>query len=153
LGIVSPAEFIGIAEESGLIDSIGSFVLRTACAQFVSWQRQYAGRAPQLMAVNLSRAQLPRMNLVAEVAEILKSTGMDPARLQLEVTESMAAQDSQMQGRLHELKQLGLTLALDDFGTGFSSLSSLHELPVDLLKIDRSFVSQLESSAHHRVLV
>ena len=78
---------------------------------------------------------------------------MDPARLQLEVTESLAAQDESVRERLQELKALGLTLALDDFGTGYSSLSSLHELPVDTIKIDRSFVSEAVTSAHHRVLI
>lgn len=153
LGLVPPGEFIGIAEESGLIDGIGTFVLRSACVQFMRWQALYGNRAPKLMAVNLSRAQLPRTDLASEIAQILRDTGMSPASLQLEVTESMAAQNAAMQMRLHELKSLGVSLALDDFGTGFSALSSLHELPVDLLKIDRSFVSQLEYSAHHRVLV
>lgn len=78
---------------------------------------------------------------------------MRPAQLQLEVTESLAAQDASVQRRLSELKRLGLTLALDDFGTGYSSLASLHQLPIDVVKIDRSFISQLESSRHHRVLV
>jgi diguanylate cyclase (GGDEF)-like protein len=153
LGLVSPGDFIGIAEDSGIIDAIGHYVLKTACAQFVRWQQRYGDRAPRLLAVNLSRAQLPRESLAQEVADVLRLTGMHARHLQLEITESMAAQDAQVQRRLHELKRLGLSLALDDFGTGFSSLSSLHELPVDLLKIDRSFVSQLETSPHHRVLV
>jgi EAL domain-containing protein (putative c-di-GMP-specific phosphodiesterase class I) len=83
----------------------------------------------------------------------LQATGMDARCLQLEVTESLAAQDDQVQSRLHELKALGIKLALDDFGTGYSSLASLHLLPVDTVKIDRSFVSQSDTSAHHRVLI
>jgi EAL domain-containing protein (putative c-di-GMP-specific phosphodiesterase class I) len=103
--------------------------------------------------VNLSRAQLGQRDWAATVARILRETGMDPLRLQLEVTESLAAQDTDVQQRLHELKALGITLALDDFGTGYSSLASLHLLPVDTVKIDRSFVSQSETSHHHRVLI
>lgn len=152
-GIVSPGEFIGIAEETGLIVDIGAFVLRTACRQFVRWQHQYGRRAPGLMAVNLSRGQLPNPSLVDYVSSVLQETGMRAEQLQLEVTESLAAQDTTVQMRLRELKRLGLTLALDDFGTGYSSLASLYQLPIDLLKIDRSFVSQLETSHHHRVLV
>jgi predicted signal transduction protein with EAL and GGDEF domain len=152
-GLVSPVDFIGIAEETGLIVDVGAFVLREACRQFMRWQRQHGARAPGLMAVNLSRGQLPHPSLVDDVAALLAETGMRPAQLQLEVTESMAAQDAAVQMRLRELKRLGLTLALDDFGTGYSSLASLHQLPIDVLKIDRSFVSQLETSPHHRVLV
>ena len=152
-GLVSPVDFIGIAEETGLIVEVGAFVLREACRQFMRWQRQHGTRAPALMAVNLSRGQLPHPSLVDDVAAIIEATGMRPGQLQLEVTESMAAQDAAVQTRLRDLKRLGLTLALDDFGTGYSSLASLHQLPVDVLKIDRSFVSQLETSRHHRVLV
>jgi EAL domain-containing protein (putative c-di-GMP-specific phosphodiesterase class I) len=152
-GLVLPVEFIGIAEETGLIADLGAFVLRTACRQFVQWQRQHGERAPRLLAVNLSRGQLPDPSFVHDVAALLRATGMRPAQLQLEVTESLAAQDAAVQMRLRELKRLGLTLALDDFGVGYSSLASLYQLPIDVLKIDRSFVSQLETSRHHRVLV
>ncbi|WP_394788089.1 putative bifunctional diguanylate cyclase/phosphodiesterase [Rhodoferax sp.] len=152
-GVVPPFEFIGVAEECGLIGALGDFVLATACRQFVHWQATLGPRAPRLLAVNLSRAQLAQPGWVAYVAELLRSTGMAPAQLQLEVTESLAAQDENVQARLHELKALGLTLALDDFGTGYSSLASLHQLPVDIVKIDRSFVCQADTSPHHRVLI
>lgn len=152
-GIVPPLEFIGVAEECGLISALGGFVLTTACHQFVRWQRELGRRAPAMLAVNVSRAQLCVPEYVDEVREILRASGMTPARLQLEVTESLAAQDAAVQMRLQELKALGLTLALDDFGTGYSSLSSLHLLPVDTVKIDRSFVSLADSSQHHRVLI
>ncbi len=152
-GIVSPVEFIGIAEETGLIGQLGEFVLRTACRQFVQWQRTLGALAPRIMSVNLSRAQLAEGPLVDLVRRILDETGMAARHLQLEVTESLAAQDESVQHQLHDLKALGLTLALDDFGTGYSSLASLHQLPVDVVKIDRSFVSQSEASAHHRVLI
>ena len=152
-GVVPPVEFIGVAESCGLIDALGSFVLATACRQFMAWQAALGERAPRLLAVNLSRAQLGQPGLVAEVRDTLRATGMAPAQLQLEVTESLAAQDETVQARLHELKALGLTLALDDFGTGYSSLACLHQLPVDTVKIDRSFVSRADTSRHHRVLI
>jgi len=152
-GVVPPLDFIGVAEECGLIGAIGQFVLARACEDFMSWQRDLGRAAPRLMAVNLSRAQLSEPDLLDSVRGILQRTGMAPQQLQLEITESLAAQDEQVQQRLRELKALQLTLALDDFGTGYSSLASLHLLPVDTVKIDRSFVSQSSTSAHHRVLI
>jgi diguanylate cyclase (GGDEF)-like protein len=152
-GIVPLGEFIGVAEECGLIGAVGGFVLETACGQFVEWLGRLGNRAPRTLAVNLSRAQLGDPDLAAQVARILRTTGMRAAQLQLEVTESLAAQDASVQARLHELKALGMTLAQDDFGTGYSSLACLHQLPVDTVKIDRSFVSQVDTSGHHRVLI
>jgi predicted signal transduction protein with EAL and GGDEF domain len=152
-GVVPPLEFIAVAEECGLIGDLGDFVLVRACSDFVRWKTELGSAAPRLLAVNLSRAQLAQAGFPARVAQILADTGMPAGQLQLEVTESLAAQDDQVQARLHELKALGLKLALDDFGTGYSSLASLHLLPVDTVKIDRSFVSQSDTSAHHRVLI
>jgi diguanylate cyclase (GGDEF)-like protein len=152
-GVVPPFEFIQVAEESGLIGALGDFVLRRACRDFMRWQRELGEQAPRLLAVNLSRAQLGQPDWPATVRAILEHEGMRPSQLQLEVTESLAAQDQQVQERLHELKAIGITLALDDFGTGYSSLSSLHQLPVDTVKIDRSFVCQADTSHHHRVLI
>ncbi|MDN4056131.1 bifunctional diguanylate cyclase/phosphodiesterase [Massilia sp. YIM B02763] len=152
-GIVPPIDFIQVAEESGLIGALGDFVLRRSCRDFAAWQRELGPRAPRLLAVNLSRAQLGQADLPVTVAAVLREYGMQPRQLQLEVTESLAAQDQHVQERLHELKALGVKLALDDFGTGYSSLSSLHLLPVDTVKIDRSFVCQADTSNHHRVLI
>ena len=152
-GLVPPFDFIGVAEECGLIDQIGDFVLLRACTDFMRWQRELGAHAPRLIAVNLSRAQLAQPDWTAKVAAILAQTGMEAASLQLEVTESLAAQDERTQLRLHELKALGIKLALDDFGTGYSSLSSLHLLPVDTVKIDRSFVCKADTSHHHQVLI
>jgi diguanylate cyclase (GGDEF)-like protein/PAS domain S-box-containing protein len=152
-GIVSPVEFIQVAEECGLIGAVGDFVLRQSCEDFVRWQAELGEGAPRLLAVNLSRAQLAQPGWTEVVSGILAATGMQAPRLQLEVTESLAAQDQQVQERLHQLKALGIKLALDDFGTGYSSLASLHLLPVDTVKIDRSFVSQGDTSHHHRVLI
>ena len=124
-GTVSPVEFIGIAEEAGLIGPLGQlgqlghFVLQTACGQFVRWQQTLGAQAPRLLSVNLSRAQLADPTLPEQVRQVLARSGLAAADLQLEVTESLAAQDQVIQARLHELKALGLTLALDDFGTGY----------------------------------
>ena len=152
-GIVPPVDFITVAEECGLIGAVGDFVLERSCRDFLGWRARLGERAPRLIAVNLSRAQLGQPGWIDTVRRILLATGMPPEALQLEVTESLAAQDQDIQARLHELKALGVKLALDDFGTGYSSLSSLHLLPVDTVKIDRSFVSQSDTSAHHRVLI
>lgn len=152
-GIVPPIDFIGVAEECGLIGALGHHVLDEACHQFVSWRETLGARAPRMLAVNLSRGQLEQPGFVESVAAVLRDSGMRAQDLQLEITESLAAQDEGVQAQLHALKALGLTLALDDFGTGFSSLSSLHLLPVDTVKIDRSFVSDAVGSAHHRALI
>ena len=152
-GVVSPLDFIGIAEECGLIVPLGAYVLHAACRQLAAWQRTLGGQAPMILSVNLSRAQLSEPTLIDEVRVALQANGIAPACLQLEITESLAAEHPLIQARLHELKALGVMLALDDFGTGYSSLASLHLWPVDVIKIDRSFVSQVTTSAHHRVLV
>ena len=152
-GLVPPADFIGVAEESGLIDALGAQVLEMACRQFVQWQDSLGPVAPQQLAVNLSRAQLKRPALVNDVRGVLQAHGMAPDQLQLEVTESLAAQDDAVQATLRELKNLGVRLALDDFGTGYSSLACLHQMPVDTVKIDRSFVKHAETVEYHRVLI
>jgi len=152
-GIVPPVEFIPVAEECGLIGAVGDFVLERSCRDFMAWQERLGAAAPRRIAVNLSRAQLGQPGWIDSVRRTLELTGMPPHQLQLEVTESLAAQDQGIQQRLHELKALGIQLALDDFGTGYSSLSSLHLLPVDTVKIDRSFVCQADTSHHHRVLI
>ena len=141
-GIVPPIEFIQVAEECGLIGALGDFVLERACRDFMDWQARLDDAAPRLMAVNLSRAQLAQPGWIDSVGQVLRATGMPPACLQLEVTESLAAQDLDTQARLHELKEIGVKLALDDFGTGYSSLSYLCRFPFSTLKIDRSFVQE-----------
>jgi diguanylate cyclase (GGDEF)-like protein/PAS domain S-box-containing protein len=152
-GLVNPVEFISIAEECGLIDAVGEVVLRKACAQFVQWTRTLGAAAPRQLAVNLSRAQLERDGVVEDVKAVLNSCGMAAERLQLEVTESLAAQGLGVQANLRALKSLGVRLALDDFGTGYSSLACLHTLPVDTVKVDRSFVVHAETIEYHRVLI
>jgi diguanylate cyclase (GGDEF)-like protein len=152
-GVIPPFEFIGVAEECGLIGALGDFVLASSCQQFMRWKDELGGMAPRLLAVNLSRSQLSQPGFVASVKKILDDCNMSAGELQLEITESLAAQDESVQRQLHLLKALGLTLALDDFGTGYSSLSSLHQFPVDIVKIDRSFTCLSDTSEHHRVLI
>ena len=152
-GLVLPAEFIPIAEESGLIGELGGYVLEQACRQFARWQQTLGGRAPRTVSVNMSRAQLRQSGVAQKVMGLLQSCGIEPRQLQLEITESLAAQDASVQNCLRELKAMGVSLALDDFGTGYSSLSCLHQLPIDTVKIDRSFVSHALTSEYHRVLI
>ncbi|MBK6863761.1 MAG: EAL domain-containing protein [Ideonella sp.] len=152
-GLVPPLEFIPVAEETGLIAALGARVLSTACDQFMQWRATLGAAAPASVAVNLSRAQLCQGDLCELVQHELLRSGMQPQWLRLEVTESLAMQDSGALTMLHRLKGLGVSLSLDDFGTGYSSLACLHEIPVDVLKIDRSFVSQLAQSNHRRVLI
>lgn len=152
-GVVPPLEFIDTAESSGLIGILGDFVLETACRDFMRWRATLGEDAPRLLAVNLSRAQMPQPGWLSRVRKIVQATGIPPHCLQLEITESLAAQDKEVQLQLHELKALGIKLALDDFGTGYSSLACLHLLPVDTVKIDRSFVCQADTSLHHKLLI
>ncbi len=152
-GLVNPVDFVAAAEECGLIDALGAVVLNKACTQFELWQRTLGPAAPRQLAVNLSRAQLERSGIVDDVLAVLQRCSIEPAALQLEVTESLAAQDERVQTTLRELKNLGVRLALDDFGTGYSSLACLHQLPVDTVKIDRSFVKHAETVEYHRVLI
>ncbi|GAA2858553.1 hypothetical protein Acy02nite_22440 [Actinoplanes cyaneus] len=143
-GLVPPGLFLELAEQLGLLPRLGGWVLEEACRQAVGWQRQFPGFE---MNVNLSASQLSNPNLVAEVRSVLERTGLDPEHLVLELTESVALVDLEESARiLSELKDLGVRIALDDFGTGFSSLSHLSALPVDVVKIDRSFVQAMPES-------
>ncbi|MBD2310905.1 EAL domain-containing protein [Desertifilum sp. FACHB-1129] len=144
LGMVSPAQFIPIAEETGLIIPIGRWVLWEACRQMRAWQQQY----PHLelsISVNLSGCQLAHPNSIEQIDQILQQTGLPPHSLKLEITESTIMETSAIAlSGLQGLKQRNLKLCIDDFGTGYSSLSRLHQLPIHTLKIDKSFVSQIQ---------
>jgi diguanylate cyclase (GGDEF)-like protein/PAS domain S-box-containing protein len=143
-GLVPPLSFIPLAEENGLILPIGRWVLETACRQARAWQVAFPTDPPILMSVNLSATQFARADLVEQVSAILTETGLRPACLELEITESVLMDESDTGIRaLQALRELGVKLVLDDFGTGYSSLSYLKHLPLDTIKIDRSFVSEL----------
>lgn len=145
-GVVSPAEFIPLAEDTGLINAIGAWVLREACAQARAWQRRYPSRPPRWMAVNVSARQLDDRALVADVAGVLLATGVPAHTLVLELTETAVMERiDEVRDVMLCLRGLGVRIALDDFGTGYSSLSQLQELPVQILKIDRSFVDGLDN--------
>jgi diguanylate cyclase (GGDEF)-like protein len=141
-GLVSPAEFIPLAEETGLIVHIGEWVLRTACAQNKAWQN--AGHTPKRVGVNLSARQFQQQNLVEIVARVLQETGLNPKYLELEVTESTIVRDMETTtSQLNKLKQLGVQIAIDDFGTSYSSLNYLKHFPIDTIKVDQSFVRDM----------
>jgi EAL domain-containing protein (putative c-di-GMP-specific phosphodiesterase class I) len=138
-GLVSPLDFIHVAEESGLIVQVGRWVLTEACRQVARWQRDTG--LPLRLSVNISARQLQAPRLAEHVAKTLRSTGVRPTDMILEITESMLVDDAERTiAKLHLLRELGVRLAIDDFGTGYSSLNYLRRLPVDVLKIDRSFV-------------
>lgn len=147
LGSVSPAEFIPIAEESDLILPLGDWVLRSACAQALAWQRD--GLPAVRVAVNLSVRQLEQPDLAARIEAVLRDTGLAPGLLGVEITESMMVVDAALVARtLRQLKTLGIEISLDDFGTGYSNLGHLRTLPIDVVKIDRSLVHDVTAAPH-----
>jgi len=152
LGSVPPADFIPVAEETGLILEIGEWVLRTACAQAKAWNDE--GLLSGSIAVNVSIVQLAQPDFPELVAAVLRDTGLDPAHLELEVTESLVMQDEANAEQLFaKFKRIGVSIAIDDFGTGYSNFSRLRELSVDRLKIDGSFVNRIHSNTDDRALV
>jgi diguanylate cyclase (GGDEF)-like protein/PAS domain S-box-containing protein len=146
-GMVPPLEFIPLAEETGLIVAIGQWVLEEACTQAVALQARFPMQRQLHMAVNLSARQLQRPEIAQDVATILRRTGLDPAHLILEITESVMMADVSLSlGRLTQLKDLGVLLAVDDFGTGYSSLNYIQQFPVDILKVDKSFIDAFNTA-------
>jgi diguanylate cyclase (GGDEF)-like protein/PAS domain S-box-containing protein len=153
-GRVSPDDFIPIAEESGLIVPIGRWVLAEACNQIAAWQRMFEPEPALTLSVNVSMRQFSHGSIVADVAEALAASGLRPEHLTLELTESALVDDTEATiALLRDLKALGVRLAIDDFGTGYSSLSYLQRFPVDILKIDRSFVEGMVTGSHNPALV
>lgn len=152
LGLLYPDRFIPVAEDTGLIVPVGEWVLKNACRQHLDWRA--AGLPPLRVAVNLSARQLREPNLVARVAAVLEETGVDPAWIEIELTERMILHDTaEVATRLRELKAMGLLISIDDFGTGHSSLANLRHLPIDEIKIDRSFVHNICTDAQNAAIV
>jgi EAL domain-containing protein (putative c-di-GMP-specific phosphodiesterase class I) len=143
-GLLPPAEFIPVAEESDLILEVGEWVLREACRQMAEWQERLAPEPPLTIGVNVSARQMSDPGFAELVRRVLAETGMDARRLRLEVTETSLATDSgQLLATLRALKRMDISMVIDDFGTGYSSLSYLQRLPFNTLKIDRSFTREL----------
>ena len=152
LGVVGPDDFIPILEENGLIVAVGEWVIRSACEQIVAWQRQ--GVRPVPLAVNLSARQFMHRGLLDSIRTILDDTGVDPALLEFEITETALMQHGpQTLEILHQLDGMGIQLSIDDFGTGYSSLAYLKRFPVRKIKIDRAFIREVEQSAEDQAIV
>jgi diguanylate cyclase (GGDEF)-like protein/PAS domain S-box-containing protein len=153
-GLISPAKFIPVAEETGLISVIGQKVLRESCRQLREWQQKYAEARSLSISVNLSSKQFTQSGLVAQIQQALRETGLRPECLHLEITESAVMENTENAiAMLKELRALGVKLSIDDFGTGYSSLSYLHRFPFDTLKIDRSFVGRMEVQSDNAEIV
>ncbi|HBA65836.1 MAG TPA: hypothetical protein DCZ48_06615, partial [Methylococcaceae bacterium] len=151
-GLLPPSQFIAIAEDTGLIEPIGEWVLREAWSQRQGWHR--AGWEDFRIAVNLSAHQFDRISLVNTVADVLGESDIDPAILELELTETVAMQDvGKTLNILNELKKFGVQLSIDDFGTGYSSLMYLRQFPIDRLKIDRTFVADIAHNPNDAAIV
>ena len=153
-GLVGPSEFISFAEDNGLINPIGSWVLRESCRQMREWQDKFPHADALTINVNISGKQFSQPNFMDEIATVLRETSLAPSRLKLEITESVIMENADSAAAmLAELKALGSKLAIDDFGTGYSSLSHLHKFPIDTLKIDRTFVGRMDVSSEHAEIV
>jgi EAL domain-containing protein (putative c-di-GMP-specific phosphodiesterase class I) len=150
--LISPADFIPLAEESGLIVSIGNWVLEEACRQVSEWQAETGQRV--IVAVNISPRQFAAPGFLAHLESLLATTHVDPASIELEITESVMVEDAEIAiALLHRLRALGLKLAIDDFGTGYSSLAYLSRFPIHKLKIDQSFVRNMHSVSEQSAIV
>ncbi|BAS57475.1 MULTISPECIES: sensor domain-containing protein [Leptolyngbya] len=153
-GIISPAKFVPIAEETGLIIPLGQWVLREACRQLKQWQDEFSSEPPLTVSVNLSSRQFSQPSLINQIRQILVETGIDAHCLKLEITESAIMENTESaMDMLLQLKAMGIQLSVDDFGTGYSSLGYLYRFPMDVLKIDRSFVSRVDVDGEKLELV
>jgi PAS domain S-box-containing protein len=153
-GLVMPADFISVADETGIILPMNRLLMREACQQLRTWHSQFPTEPPLTMSVNITPKQFAQPELASEVGEILKSTGINPATLELEITENIAMADAERSGHvLSNLRALGVHLSIDDFGTGYSSLSRLRRFPVDALKIDRTFICDIDTDKETREIV
>ncbi|MGB7925107.1 MAG: EAL domain-containing protein [Pyrinomonadaceae bacterium] len=153
-GFISPAEFIPMAEETGMIVPIGHWVLSVACRQMKQWQEMFPSCAPLHISVNLSGRQFTQPDLIDQIKQVLSDTGLDPRSLKLEITESTVMENIDTAiDMLKQLRAIGVALSIDDFGTGYSSLSYLHRFPISTLKIDRSFVSRMADNNENTEIV
>jgi len=151
-GLVSPADFIPVAEQNGLIVELGAWILRTACERLAYWRATVGPDAPQKVSVNVSARQLARPGFAAQVARVLHETGLPADCLAVEVTETAVFEGGPAVVALHELRALGVRIALDDFGTGHSSLGLLQTVPVDTIKVDKSFVDNITTAGRHTAI-
>jgi diguanylate cyclase (GGDEF)-like protein len=151
-GLVSPVQFVPVAEQNGLIVELGEWILRTACHRLAHWRAAVGAGAPDKVSVNVSARQLARPGFAATVAAALADSGLPAACLAVEVTETAVFEGGQAVVALHELRALGVQIALDDFGTGHSSLGLLQTVPVDILKVDKSFVDRITEAGRHAVI-
>jgi EAL domain-containing protein (putative c-di-GMP-specific phosphodiesterase class I) len=153
-GLVYPTEFISLAEETGLIVKIGEWILREACRELGVLQKRIPSQPPLKMSINISSKQFAQENLTARIAEILRETEVDPHCLVIEITESMLVENIESAIEvLKKLRSMGIHIHIDDFGTGYSSLSYLHSLPIDALKIDRSFINKLSAKGENQEII
>jgi EAL domain-containing protein (putative c-di-GMP-specific phosphodiesterase class I) len=153
-GVVSPLEFISVAEETGLIVPIGQWVLDQGCRQIRDWQKAYPQEPRLYVSVNLSAKQFMQPDLIEAVSLALDKAGLNPSSLKVEITESMVMQNVESATRmLGQLQALGVEISIDDFGTGYSSLSYLHRFPISTLKVDRSFVSSMQDNQENLEIV
>jgi FOG: EAL domain len=153
-GVVSPGEFILVAEETRLIIPIGWWMMRSACRQIHQWHQKFPANPPLTVSVNLSNQQFKQPDLIHRIREILQETQLDPRTLKLEITEGVIMDNAESAvAILAELKKLQIQLYIDDFGTGYSSLSRLHTFPTDALKIDRAFVSRMTEDKGNEAIV
>jgi EAL domain-containing protein (putative c-di-GMP-specific phosphodiesterase class I) len=147
-------DFIGVAEETGLIIPMNRNLLREACEHLRYWQAEFPSDPPLTMSVNVTSKEFAQPDLAGEIGRSLEQTGIDPACLQVEIIETIAMGDAEKSGYvLAQLKSLGVRLSIDDFGTGYSSLSRLRRMPVDTLKIDRAFISNMDSDPENCAIV
>jgi EAL domain-containing protein (putative c-di-GMP-specific phosphodiesterase class I) len=149
-----PGTFVDVADQAGLMEIINRQLMREACRNLRKWQALSSSTEPLTMSVNVTQRQFAQANLASEIESVLRDTGIEPARLEVEIVETVAMGSAESEQRvLFDLKKLGIRLSIDDFGTGYSSLARLQQLPVDTLKIDRRFISAMDSNESSREIV
>jgi EAL domain-containing protein (putative c-di-GMP-specific phosphodiesterase class I) len=152
--LIPPIEFIGVAEETGLILPLGIWVLQEACTQMRAWHEEFPSDPPLSVSVNVSGKQFAQVDLVDKIRQILVETSFDPHCLKLEITESTIVEDlASAKAKLIQLQELGIQVSIDDFGTGYSSLSYLSRFPINFLKIDRSFIQDIDTSSERLEII